>query len=81
MPLDAGWIRAVGVAGLLAAGCGNGGPVTCENYANAEELCARLDGARFIDSGSDSATDATVLDAGVDAAEIPDSGAAADAGG
>lgn len=50
------------IACVLGGGC-VAAPPTCESYANPAEVCARVDGALFIDGGWDSAVDAATFDA------------------
>lgn len=67
----------IAVGALAATQCG-GGPVTCESYANPIEVCARVDGARFVDGGTD-AGDGGTADGSFDAAQPSDSASPADA--
>lgn len=59
-------------AALVATAC-LGAPLTCQSQANPEQVCAREDGARFIDAGRD-AGDTGARDSSMDATAASDSG-------
>lgn len=66
-PGGAGIRRLLVSAGTVLATQCVAGPITCESSANPVETCAQLDGARFIDAGTDGGESATV-DASIDGA-------------